>query len=235
MVNINEIKTEVSSPIIAAVEQSPFPKSAIHKIHKPYIPTRDLWYQKYSLSDTYSGVQKKKEPEKEEEYEIGQEVASIEAVNNPAIQSDVRPRVFDNITKSWTLFDSGSCVSCIPREQGDKIDPSFRLRAVNGQSIPTYGSKVISVRIGRKQYEITAIKTDINQRILGWDLFMKYKLGFEWNQGELFLTDRKAKIKSMLKFVIVDPSLNRVEAVDCYEEPQYNYTDPHTTLFETSV
>ena len=233
MVDINEIKTEVSSPIIAAVESCPFPKSAIHK-KRPYIPTRDLWYQKYTVSETYSGVQRKIEPENKKEYEIGEEIASIEAVNMPSMQSDVRPRVFDNITKSWTLFDSGSCVSCIPREPGDKIDPSYRLRAVNGQSIPTFGSKVISVRIGRKEYQITAIKTDISQRIIGWDLFVKYKLGFEWNQGELFLTDKKAKIKSLLKFIVVDPNTNRVEAVDCYEEPQYCYADPQTTYFETS-
>ena len=89
-------------------------------------------------------------------------------------------------------MDSGSCVSCIHKQPNDKIDSKFKLRAVNGQSIPTFGTETIQIRIGRKTYEIEAIKTEIPQRILGWDLFQKYNLGFEWGPfGDLFLTDKK--------------------------------------------
>ena len=95
------------------------------------------------------------------------EVSAIEALNHNdgAYGLDVRPRFFDNVSKTWTLLDSGSCVSCIPREDKDVIDPNLRLKAVNGSFIPTYGSQIITIQIGRKTYQIQAIKIDIQQRI----------------------------------------------------------------------
>ena len=124
-------------------------------------------------------------------------------------------------------------MSCCPKDPGDKIDPAFKLRAVNGQSIPTFGTKILSVRIGRKQYEVEAIKTDIDQQILGWDLFSKYKLGFEWHEDELYLTDKKAKIKSLLKFIAIDAKqVKRVQSVDYYEEPVFEEVDQKILQFQ---
>ena len=226
LINVNEMKTEYKpSSFIAYVERC-------QSLKTEEIPKRDLWYQTYSVQETYvkdTGVKHKVEPQ----YKVGETIASIEAVNDPMLDSDFRPRVFDNITQTWTLLDSGSCVSCTPKEPGDKIDPSFRLRAVNGNTIPTFGTKKVQIRIGRKQYEIEAIKTDIPQQILGWDVFKKYNLGFEWNSGELYLTDKKAQIKSLLKFVKVDSeSCKRVESVDYYEEPAFEHDDFQRMLFE---
>ena len=169
----------------------------------------------------------------EPRYKVGDTISAIEAVNDPILHSDARPRVFDNISKTWTLLDTGSCVSCTPKDPEDKIDPSMRLRAVNGQVIPTFGKKLVNIRIGRKQYQIEAIKTDIPQQILGWDLFTKYNLGFEWNMGELFITDRRAQIKSLLKFIKIDSNLTkRVESVDLYEEPKFEKMDAQEVLFQ---
>ena len=152
--------------------------------------------------------------------------------SNPDLQNDVRPRFFDNVTKTWTLLDSGSCVSCVPRGPQDKLDPRVKLRAVNGQSIPTYGTEIIKIRIGRKEYSIEAIKTDFPQRILGWDLFRKYRLGFAWSDSDdLFLTDDKAQIKSLLKFIRIDAA-QRIEAVDNYEEPPFEQFNAQRALFE---
>ena len=226
VIDINEIKTESKYQVLAAVEQCRFSKPA-------YVATRDKWYQKYSLSNGYC-----KDSEESEvtasRYQIGEEISSLEAVNDPDLDTDFRPRVYDNITKQWTLLDSGACISCTPKDPGDKIDPTFRLRAVNGHSIPTFGTKKIEIRIGRKQYSIEAIKTDINQQIIGWDFFSKYNLGLEWECGELFLTDKKAKIRSLLKFVKIDSNvIKRVESVDYYEEPQFEHVDPQGVYFET--
>ena len=222
LVDVNEIKSESKQPVIAAIEQC-LPKPA-------KILTRDKWYQSYSLPDSYIKDRGVRPPPK---YQVGEHVSSIEAVNDPKLQTDFRPRVFDNITKTWTLLDSGSCVSCIPKDPEDKIDPSFKLRAVNGQSIPTFGSKIVQIRIGRKQYEIEAIKTEIPQTILGWDLFRKYNLGFEWESDELFLTDKKAGIKSLLKFVKIDSGITkRIESLDHYEEPVFSGENIEQILFE---
>ena len=89
--------------------------------------------------------------------EVG-EIAAISALNHKpgSYGLDIRPKVYDSKEKAWVLLDSGSCVSCIPKKPGDKIDPSFKLKAVNGGSIPTFGSEEISIRIGRKEYSIQA-------------------------------------------------------------------------------
>ena len=223
----NEIETETSTPTIAAIEQCQ--KVAANRfMPKPLV--RDKWRQDYTVPESYFRDTEFKPPEK---YNIGDTIASIEAVQSPELSTDLRPRFFDNVTKAWTLLDSGSCVSCVPKDPNDKIDPAFKLRAVNGQSIPTFGTKVISIRIGRKQYEIEAIKTDINQQILGWDLFAKYKLGFEWNEDELYLTDKKAQIRSLLKFIKVDSKqIKRIECVDYYEEPVFENISPQTLQFQ---
>ena len=149
--------------------------------------------------------------------EVG-EIAAISALNHKpgSYGLDIRPKVYDSKEKAWVLLDSGSCVSCIPKKPGDKIDPSFKLKAVNGGSIPTFGSEEISIRIGRKEYSIQAVKVDIPQRILGWDFFRKHSLGFDWNDfGDLLLIDKKNGISSTLKcFKIPSESVQSVE----YEE-----------------
>ena len=122
------------------------------------------------------------------------EISAIDAVGHKqgSYGLDVRPKLFDNKEKAWTLLDSGSCVSCVPKKPGDLLDPKLKLRSVNGGVIQTFGTENISIRIGRKTYDIQAVKVDIPQRILGWDFFRKHSLGFEWGQfGDLFITDRK--------------------------------------------
>ena len=220
-ISVNEIQTQTSLPFIAAIEQC-LSKSASSS-------TRNRWYQKYSLSDSYAKDNGEAEAPK---YLIGDEVSAIEAVNDPELRTDSRPRFFDNITKTWSLLDSGSCVSCIPKQPNDKIDSKFKLRAVNGQSIPTFGTEMVQIRIGRKTYEIEAIKTEIPQRILGWDLFQKYNLGFEWGPfGDLFLTDKKSDTKALLKFVkLKNPQ--RIATVESYEEPKFYTPSAQEMLFE---
>ena len=81
----------------------------------------------------------------------------------------------------------------------DKIDPTFKLVAVNGSKIDAYGVKDISFQINRKTYTIPAIICDVQQDILGMDFVDKYKLGLEWDdfdQSVLFLVDKRAQIKT---------------------------------------
>ena len=46
-----------------------------------------------------------------ETYQAGDSISAIEAVNNTYEGLDIRPKVFDNLTREWVLLDSGSCVS----------------------------------------------------------------------------------------------------------------------------
>ena len=103
MIDVNEIKLENSSPIIAAVEQCLSNKSAIPSVS----PVSSNWVQSYSVPQSYCTWDKLECSGKPGpiQYKIGDIVSSIEAVNNPQLRSDTRPRVFDNITKSWTLLD----------------------------------------------------------------------------------------------------------------------------------
>lgn len=165
------------------------------------------------------------------------EIDAISALNHKpgSYGLDIRPKVYVAKGKTWTLLDSGSCVSCIPKGPKDKIDPNFRLRAVNGGSIATFGSEEITIRIGRKQYDILAVKVDIPQRKLGWDFFRKHSLGFEWGwYGDLFLTDKKAKIRSLLKcFKLPTSSVQSVD-IDYYKEPSVQNPSGEQVYFETN-
>ena len=220
---MNEISTKSSSSLIAAVEHD-----------KVVRPTKQSWYQKYSVGEQYessSSVCNKAIGTLKPIEEV--EVSALDAVAQGWLEEDVRPKLYDKITNTWTLCDSGSVVTCIPRQPGDVMDHSIKLRSVNGGSIPTFGSEEIVVRLGRKEYKIQAVKTDIPQRILGWDFFKKYRLNFEWGRfGDLFIVDKKADIRILLKYETFDPS-HRISAVDCYEEPEFKELTPEMVYFQT--
>ena len=76
---------------------------------------------------------------------VAGEISAIEAVNHPqgSYGLDSRPKVFDKKSNSWILLDSGSCLSCVPKEPGDVVDSKLKLRSVNGGIIQTYGTKEI--------------------------------------------------------------------------------------------
>ena len=99
----------------------------------------------------------------------------------------------------------------------DKPDHNFKLVAVNGSKIPTYGVREIMIQINRKKYSMPAVVCDVQQDILGMDFLTKYKLNFEWDdfdQSELYLVDKKAQIKALLQIVTVPTSTLRVNSLD---------------------
>ena len=69
---------------------------------------------------------------------------------------DCRPKVFDGVSNTWRLMDTGSMCSVVKKTDQDVIDKSRVLQAVNGTSIESYGQKEIHVRIGRKTYSISS-------------------------------------------------------------------------------
>ena len=220
LIDVNEIKTQSSSSFVAAIE------------HNKII--RNKWYQNYAMGERFLNKATVNHTNSQIPVEqiISNEVSVIEAMTN-WFESDVRPKIYDKITKTWTLCDSGSVVTCIPRTPEDVIDNNIRLRSVNGGVIPTFGSEEIVIRLGRKEYKIEAIKADIPQRILGWDFFKKYRLNLEWGSfGDLYLVDKKADIKSLLKCEKFNPD-SRISAIDGYEEPCFEEMTSEMILFQT--
>ena len=156
-----------------------------------------------------------------EEYaQVGVVVPTVDAVRKGALfgpNCDIRPRLFDKSTNQFRLIDTGSMITATAKKPGDKVDNTFRLVAVNGSQITTYGVREIIVKIGRKTYKMEAVICDIEQDILGMDFIDHYKLGFDWDdfdQSELFIFDKRAQIKVRLEHVsIPHKSLPRVGAV----------------------
>ena len=118
-----------------------------------------------------------------------------------AMGVDLRPHIFDPVMKKWLLCDSGSQISAIPPEQGDKAIKGQFLKAVNGTKIQCYGTKEIFIKIGRKEYKFTFIKADVSTPVIGWDFFKAHRLDFRWNDwGDITLYDAKAKISTILNY-----------------------------------
>ena len=223
-IDVNEIKTKPSSVFIAAIEHNQF--------------IRESWFQKCSMKDKFESWsdQNMQEPNFTRQIDpelhgfhrytnsypsTSLEVSAIEALSKQWFENDVRPKLYDKISKTWILCDSGSVVTCIPKQPNDVIDTSIRLKSVNGGAIPTFGSEELTIRLGRKSYSIQAIKADIPQKILGWDFFRKFKLNLEWGEfGDLLLVDKKADTRSLLKCEKIDQS-QRIEAIDGYEDLEF--------------
>ena len=158
---------------------------------------------------------------------VGITIPSVDAVDwIPGFRNvDVRPRLVDNSTGQARLLDSGAQISATMKSSGDKVDNSVNLVAVNGSRIKTYGIKEITIKIGRKAYHIHAVICDVAQDILGMDFVNKYRLGLEWDdfdQSELFIVDKRSKIKAPVKIVTVPTDIIRthhMEASSITKEP----------------
>ena len=149
----------------------------------------------------------------------GTEVSAVDARRWSELgrQDDLRPRLVDQSTGEARLIDSGAMVSAARKLPGDKKSDTVKLIAVNGSKIETYGIRTLEFKINRKSYSIPAVICDIKQDILGMDFIHKYKIGFEWDtfdQSQLFITDKKANIKSPLQIVTVAKGLTRAHHVE---------------------
>ena len=102
----------------------------------------------------------------------------------------------------------------VPPEPTDQINPHIRLESADGSNIDCYGRRPYSIRLGRKQYNITAAISKTTDIILGMDFLYMYKFEFRWNEfGDLYLWDPKAQIKALCQFVKTNNSLPRVASI----------------------
>ena len=110
MLNKNQLPADFGSPVISSLELCQ--KNRNKKPERNY-KTRDRWYNNYATSDQYlqrssqvPGQFLKHPVEKvvdEKSYKAGDFISSIEAMSHSPGENglDIRPKVFDNMTKAW--------------------------------------------------------------------------------------------------------------------------------------
>ena len=164
-----------------------------------------------------------------ENYEIIPPEEIVAAALDEGGNFDIRPRVFDNVTKTFSLVDTGSQCSVIRPVQGDALAPHLHLEAVDGSELPCYGKKQHSVRFNRKTYHIEAVVSKTTDQILGMDFIKKYQLDLQWGPfGDYYLVDKKSKIKTLCQFVKVpkhsSPSISAIKVLP--QTSAINIADP---------
>ena len=170
--------------------------------------------------------------------EPGTEVLAVDATSLGALSGlDCRPKIFDGVTKTWKLCDTGSMITVVKKGPEDKIDKNKVLQAVNGTAIQCYGHKVIQVRINRKSYEIKAVIADVEQDIIGWDFIEKHRLSFDWGEfGDLYIIDKKANIRAPLKYVAMSRNSPQTAFLHDSSVPfsDFAWSSPKVEAFEVA-
>ena len=131
-------------------------------------------------------------------------VHAIEQIDSQAasIKVDIRPKLFDKVSNSWLLIDTGAACSVFPHQwyPESQLDHSKALRAVNGTSIPTFGTKRVEIITKTKNaYLHDVILAKVDMPVLGWDFIQNFQLDIRWSRGRrksCALYDAKAAIKS---------------------------------------
>ena len=99
---------------------------------------------------------------------------------------DLRPRIYDLNSGRSILLDSGASCSIWPVHMLSHLnlapDPTRKLKAVNGQTIETYGKWQIKIRPQNvnRVYNHTFTVAAIQEAIVGWDYLVNFGLVAKW-------------------------------------------------------
>ena len=76
------------------------------------------------------------------------QIAAAEVVQSKA---DLRPRVFVRNWQQWVLLDTGAACTIVPKTffPDAEFDPSRSLQAVNGETIKTFGTRDVQIKLGK--------------------------------------------------------------------------------------
>ena len=88
--------------------------------------------------------------------------------------------VTDPLTRHRFLIDTGAKVSVVPATFADRRRPSqpeHTLRAVNGSSIASFGTRSLTVSLGlRRRFQFVFVIADVEQPIIGADFLHHHRL-----------------------------------------------------------
>ena len=154
-----------------------------------------------------------------------------------AISHDRLLNVFDNISKSTFLVDTGAQVSVLRRSSNDIYNDGFSLKAANGTSIKTYGRKSVTLNIGlRRTFRHVFIVADTQQNIIGADFLSKF--GLLVDMGARKLIDNKTSLSVEGKNTSVldsNKNLSLLSNKDQYSELLQEYKSVLTPDYDAPV
>ena len=159
---------------------------------------------------------------------------ALEAEKMKGVDWDMRPHVFDKMTKNYLLLDTGAQCSAYPPDPGDKPDPKLTLKAVNGSKMKCYGFKEVDVQINRKKYRIKVVKTDVKTPILGWDFVRRHRVGIGWSEfGDALFIDRKNNISAVMKYkAVLHSDLVRIAEIKDHQLTKLANCGSHSNILD---
>ena len=99
--------------------------------------------------------------------------------------------VTDSISKRCFLADTGAQVSVTPAFKLDKRTGSRKppLQAANGSTITTYGTRVVCLRFGQRNFQARLIAADVSRPLLGADFLRTHNLLVDMRNRRLIEAD----------------------------------------------
>ena len=138
-------------------------------------------------------------------------------VGQISTDGDERPFLYDKITKTWSLMDSGAQVNLWPKPEGAVEDKSVVLIGANKKRIPAYGVAEKTVRFGRyKKYKTQVIYADISKAILGDRFLREHKLVYDSDAGTIFDKVSKQTYQTRIKQFCTE-----IEAAEVEEKQKF--------------
>ncbi|KAK3703111.1 hypothetical protein RRG08_002969 [Elysia crispata] len=125
--------------------------------------------------------------------------------------------VTDSISKRCFLVDRGAQVSVTPASKLDKkTGPRGPpLQAANDSTITTYGTRVVCLRFGQRNFQARLIAADVSRPLLGADFLRTHNLLVDMRNRRLIEADTFSGIPCYVstvtptKLALVEPSSNK--------------------------
>ena len=116
---------------------------------------------------------------------------------HPPNKSDRRPHLFDKKSGKWVLLDSGAMCSLWPKSDFPeaKVDPTRILQAVNGTTLPTYGTKKVTLTTQGRTFEHSFVISETKVPLVGWDFLQLFQLDITWQKKKCFFMGQKGQQK----------------------------------------
>ncbi|GFN74328.1 Pol polyprotein [Plakobranchus ocellatus] len=121
--------------------------------------------------------------------------------------------VTDEKSKRRFLVDTGAQVSVTPASWADKVSGATgpKLKAANGSSIATYGSRVVHLRLSNRIFDARLISANVKRPLLGADFLRQHNLLVDIRGRRLIEADSFSHINCSVSSASTDSDLALIE------------------------